>query len=146
MIKKFKKTWEKYTQGVLGTIIYVILGFLIAFGTNAVLSFALHTDTPVVAVFSESMVPNLQKGDMVVIYGTDDIKVGDIVVYDSPIMKYPIIHRVISIENGTVETKGDNNPIADPWKTPFKKIHGKAILKIPVLGWVKIIFTSIVGL
>jgi len=34
---------------------------------------------------------------------------GDIVVYDSSLYKYPIIHRVIEISSDGISTKGDNN-------------------------------------
>ena len=135
---RFWRLWEKYEEGPLGTFVYILLGFFIAFAANAVLGYALKTDTPVVAVFSESMVPTYLKGDMIVIQGTQDIKVGDIVVYDSSLYKYPIIHRVIEISSDGISTKGDNNRIADPWTTPLDKVRGKAIFRIPFLGWVKV--------
>ena len=75
---------------------------------------------------------------MIVIQGTQDVKVGDIVVYDSPLYKYPIIHRIIEVSDVGVKTKGDNNRIADPWVTPLDKVRGKAVFRIPFLGWVKV--------
>jgi len=97
-IAKAREVWDKHTQGWFGTIIYIILGFLIAFAANAALGLAFHTDTPVVAVFSDSMVPTYYKGDMIFVTGSGGIKVGDIVVYDSPVYRYPIIHRVIAFD------------------------------------------------
>ena len=144
---ELKKKWDKLTEGWIGTIIYIIIGFLIAYGFNAALGYALSTDTPVVAVFSESMVPTYQKGDMIIVIGVEDVEVGDIIVYDSPQRPYPIIHRVHEIkDNGEIITKGDNNPTIDPWTSKIDSIHGKSILKIPLLGWVKIIFTQTTGL
>ncbi len=134
LLQKFKK----FESGPYGTFFYILLGFFIAFAANVVLGYALKTDTPVVAVFSESMVPTYLKGDMIVIQGTQDVKVGDIVVYDSPLYKYPIIHRIIEVSDAGVKTKGDNNRIADPWTTPLDKVRGKAIFRIPFLGWVKV--------
>lgn len=145
MFERIKEIWDKYTQGWTGSIIYIILGFIIAYSFNAILGFALNTDTPVVAVFSESMIPVFYRGDMLIVYGTKDVKIGDIVVFDVPQKKYPIIHRVYSINNGVIETKGDHNPVKDPWIIPKHYLHGKAIIKIPLLGWVKIIFTEITG-
>ena len=139
-IKKTRlwRLWEKYEEGPLGTFVYILLGFFIAFAANGMLGYALHTDTPVVAVFSESMVPIYLKGDMIVIQGTQDVKVGDIIVYESQLYKYPIIHRVIEVSTEGVRTKGDNNSGPDPWVTPLDKVRGKAILRIPLLGWVKV--------
>jgi len=142
-----KKKWDKLTEGWKGTIIYIVLGFLIAYGFNAALGFALNTDTPVVAVFSESMVPTYNKGDMIIVVGDKNLSIGDVVVFDSPARSYPIIHRVYNItEDGKILTKGDNNRSVDPWKTDLSLVHGKSVLRIPLLGWVKIIFTKTTGL
>lgn len=143
-----RKTWDRYTEGWFGTIVYLFLGFVIAYSVNLALGYVLQTSTPVVAVFSDSMVPTFYKGDMIVVYGDKDISVGDIIVFDVPDRQYPIIHRVISISDSVIRTKGDNNSGPDPenWMTTKERIHGKAILKIPILGWVKIIFVEITGL
>jgi signal peptidase len=130
--------WDDLTEGPFGTIVYIFLGFLIALAVNEGLKPVLVTDTPVVAVFSESMLPTFEKGDMIIVQGGTQINVGDIVVYDAPSYKYPIIHRVISVSEEGITTKGDHNSAADPWVTPASKVHGKAILRIPYLGWVKV--------
>ncbi len=142
---KILKLWEKYEESPLGTFFYILLGFFIAFSANAMLGYALQTTTPVVAVFSESMVPTFLKGDMIIVEGSKDIKVGDIIVYDSPLYKYPLIHRVITVSNEGVRTKGDSNRLEDPWTTPPEKIRGKAILRIPLLGWVKVGVFELLG-
>ena len=146
---KIKKKWDKYTEGWFGVIIYLFLGFVIAYGVNSALGFALNTKTPVVAVFSDSMDPIFYKGDMVIVYGEKNIKLGDIVVFDSPTESYPIIHRVVQIKNGGIVSKGDNNAVSDEGRwgaIPFDKIYGKAFLKIPLLGWVKILFVEFTGI
>jgi len=144
--KTINERWEELTQGRFGTVVYIILGFLIALAVNEALKPILVTDTPVVAVFSESMLPSLEKGDLVVVQGGQEIKLGDIVIYDSPIYKYPIIHRVVNIVDSGVTTKGDHNSAADPWTTRLSNIHGKAILRIPYLGWVKVGAYELLGL
>src|SRR5512137_2403134 len=76
--RKGKKTlsekWDDLTEGPFGTVLYIVLGFLIALAVNEGLKPVLVTDTPVVAVFSESMVPTLEKGDLVVVRGGEEIK------------------------------------------------------------------------
>ena len=140
-----RQFWDKHTQGWFGTLVYILLGFGIAFAANAALGLAFHTDTPVVAVFSDSMVPTYYKGDMIFVNGAGNISVGDIVVYDSPVYRYPIIHRVIAFDGDKVITKGDHNAVQDPWETSPDKIHGKAMLRVPLLGWVKILFLQALG-
>jgi signal peptidase len=145
-LAELKRRWDHYTEGPAGTAIYIILGFMIALVVNEALKPALATDTPVVAVFSESMLPTFYKGDMIIVQGEPNYNVGDIVVYDSPVYKYPIIHRVIEIKPDGLVTKGDNNRAPDPWVTPESSVHGKALLRIPLLGWVKVGAYQLMGL
>ena len=146
MLAGLRKTWDKYTKGWMGSVIYLVLGFIVAYLLNTGLAVALKTDTPVVAVFSESLEPTYYKGDMIVVYGDKNVKVGDIIVFDVPDRRYPIIHRVYNITDQGINTKGDNNKAVDPWITQKTSLHGKAILKVPLLGWVKILFTQITGI
>ncbi|OVE74600.1 signal peptidase I [archaeon D22] len=98
-------------------------------------------------------------GDIMILYGTkpENLKIGDVLVFqgarENP-KAYPIIHRIIKIENtsqGLVfETKGDHNVNLINSCESFgrdcvfesdireEQILGKAIIRIPYLGWVKI--------
>ncbi|HLC50845.1 MAG TPA: signal peptidase I [archaeon] len=142
MIDKAREHWNKVKMGWIGSILYVIFGFILAIALNWFLGYALNTDTPIVAVFSESMEPVMYKGDMVVVAGFPEYKVGDIVVFDVPVRRYPIIHRIYEITNSTIKTKGDNNPGPDPWTISKEDIHGKSLVRLPLIGWIKIIFTE----
>ena len=124
------------------TLVYIVLGVVIALGINFGLGFLLHTSIPIVAVESNSMVPTFQKGDILIIQGVqkDDLKKGDIIVFagSGPV---PIVHRVIEINaDGTYQTKGDANSGQLPFELsiPHQNIYGREILIIPYLGWVKI--------
>ncbi len=93
------------------------------------------------------------KGDIMVLKGVEPkaIKIGDVLVYESSRHVNPIIHRVVKItENNGVysfETKGDNNPTADRDLVTEQQIRrtGKAILRLPFLGWIKIGFVQLFG-
>lgn len=60
-----------------------------------------------------------------------ELKVGDIVSYESEFADGLIIHRIIQTgfdEQGWYAIiKGDNNPAADPGKARFEQIHGVLI-------------------
>ncbi|MBU2589236.1 MAG: signal peptidase I [Nanoarchaeota archaeon] len=91
------------------------------------------------------------KGDIIVLKGinAENIKRGNVIVYSTNRYKYPIIHRVVNKEGElgsyTIETKGDNNTLEDPEGITEDKLIGKAIFKIPFLGWIKIMFTWMIG-
>ncbi|MBS3075749.1 S26 family signal peptidase [Candidatus Pacearchaeota archaeon] len=96
------------------------------------------------------------KGDIIIVWGRFQPKLGDIIIFkpnkesEAP---RPIIHRIIKIENGTIQTKGDHNPEqlkssnnnyrTDETSIKEEQIVGKAIFKIPYLGWFKIIVSDI---
>ena len=92
------------------------------------------------------------KGDIMILVGAKNIKIGDIIVFQSP--GEPIIHRVIKIwqdEKGDYhyQTKGDNNPVSikrpdlDETDITQDLIIGKAAVKVPLLGWIKIAFVEL---
>ena len=114
---------------------------------------------PLVVVEGNSMLPTLYSGDLVVIYKPrpQDIRMGDIVVYRSPLTGRLVIHRVIEINKCDNSycyiTKGDNNlhPDNSPVLAlepstgiPYKDVVGVVIgirkggstapLRIPYLG------------
>ncbi|MBU1976134.1 MAG: signal peptidase I [Nanoarchaeota archaeon] len=92
------------------------------------------------------------KGDIMVLFGIDskDVKIGQVIVFNAN-KEYPIIHRVIKIRNEEkiyFETKGDHNQnyINDgrlnEKAVSESQLLGKAVLRIPLLGYIKIWFTD----
>lgn len=81
----------------------------------------------------------LNKGDIVVLQGHTTPKIGDIIVFSAG-AKYPLIHRVVT-EN-PFSTKGDHNTgqLSIEKEIEKEQIIGKAIIKIPLAGWIKLIF------
>ena len=91
------------------------------------------------------------KGDIMILYRPKNLEAGDVIVYATRLMPNPIIHRVVSINSSTQEvtTKGDHNCGSDPqfeYNIPQDQILGKAIWRLPWLGWIKIGFAALVGL
>jgi len=94
------------------------------------------------------------KGDLMFIKGKkpEDIKVGDVIVFKAQ-KSYSLIHRVIKRENKTewiFQTKGDNTESQieenelDETRVYERQILGKATLRIPYIGYVKIWFTELI--
>jgi signal peptidase I len=92
------------------------------------------------------------KGDIMVLHKRSEIKVGDVIVYNIKEKPDPIIHRVIGIKEENNKkyyaTKGDNNcGIADFEKViPENAVIGKASIRVPFLGWIKIFFVGFINL
>lgn len=108
---------------------------------------ALGTSTPFFSVSSGSMVPTLNVGDFIVIKAEsfDNLKVGDIIVFNRPTDSDDmIVHRIHSIdyEDRTIKTWGDaNGGVVDPWTVTEEDVIGKYIgFKIPYLGYLAFLF------
>jgi len=125
------------------TVLYIVIGVLLAWGINQGMAFALTTDMPVVAVESNSMVPMFYKGDILVLHGMepDALRVGDVIVYSVAGRDVPIVHRIKRINaDGSFQTKGDANSgqLDFEYYVDPENVHGKVFVIIPYLGWVKI--------
>ncbi|MFH1637840.1 MAG: signal peptidase I [Candidatus Woesearchaeota archaeon] len=98
-----------------------------------------------------SLKDGFNKGDIIILLGKEpkSIKSGTVVVYSTERYAYPIIHRITksweSDNKVYFQTKGDNNPAPDPEIVTEEKILGKAVIRVPLLGWIKIIFTEMIG-
>jgi len=83
------------------------------------------------------------KGDVIFVVGDDEPEVGDVIIFNGG-ASHPLIHRVIDTD-GALGTKGDNY-ITNTGQLPAEKaisqdqIIGKAIFRVPFIGWAKLIF------
>jgi signal peptidase I len=91
-------------------------------------------------------------GDIIILRGVkpENIELGNVIVFSAS-QAYPIIHRVIEkkYEDGTIifSTKGDHNVMQTMDDIEIKQdaVIGKAVFRIPYLGWVKIGFFNLLG-
>tara|TARA_Y100000034_G_C6830955_1_gene375055 strand:- start:92 stop:751 length:660 start_codon:yes stop_codon:yes gene_type:complete len=105
--------------------------------------------------FSKYIFKNgFNKGDVIILWRANEnnINIGDVLVFQGN-KPQPIIHRVVKIweEEGEkfYQTKGDHNSNSissglGETKINEKRIYGKAKLRIPYLGWMKILFVDAV--
>lgn len=98
------------------------------------------------------------KGDIMIVWGRFTPKVGDVIIFqpnsDSSAPR-PIIHRIVKIQDNIIETKGDHNGeqlkktnngySTDETTITQEQIIGKAIFKIPYLGYLKIWMVDILS-
>lgn len=156
------------------TLYDIAWAFTVAMILRIIFGYFLGTNFPFVAVMSNSMTHDahtiqnyyvwmqnygfsrdtledfplsrgFDKGDALIIASPKNTEVGDIVVYVNPGVGYAIIHRVINVTDSGYVTKGDRNPAPDPWIVKESWIKGKSLLLIPLLGWIRVLPTEIIG-
>ncbi len=143
---------------ILFSVIILFVVFSSAFLVYFFLQFLFNSQTPIVIVISDSMKPNINRGDLLFVRGIDpeDIKngtiedqEGDIVVFDARGLwggapEEPIVHRIVhKWYNETTQkwyfyTKGDANFHIDMAIISEDRIYGVVIGGIPYVGFIKI--------
>ncbi|MDH3353151.1 MAG: signal peptidase I [Nanoarchaeota archaeon] len=83
------------------------------------------------------------KGDVIFVVEAKDIKIGDVIIFNGG-TTHPLIHRVIKTGD-YYETKGDNDKtnmvqLAQEKYISENQLVGKALFKVPFIGWAKLIF------
>ncbi len=135
-----KKTIPKK---VVKDILIVAFGVLIMWtGVQAIFG----TSNPFYVVASGSMVPALEKNDVLIVQGNkpfEEIQRGDVIVFDRPSdHNKVIVHRVVSViddDPKTLRTQGDANSASIPG-TDFpiteEEYLGEVVYAIPQIGYV----------
>ncbi|MFC1860571.1 signal peptidase I [Chloroflexota bacterium] len=121
----------KITSWLITSILIVIVGFL------AFLYFSSGYNMYIVR--SESMKPAVNMGDLIITgpantQTNQTIEPGTIITYEHA--DELVTHRVQSIDNETLVTKGDAVEDADPWPVKISNIKGIYLFKIPYVGYV----------
>lgn len=89
-------------------------------------------------VLSNSMRPTAAAGDLAVTQGVPagSIRVGDVVAFIPPNGTRTVMHRVASLDGDVITTKGDANPVADPWHVALTgPIAYRLVAVVPFVGW-----------
>ena len=134
---------------IFGGIILLYMGDLLVNSKNGDVNNPLFSTYVIV---SPSMVPTIKINDAIIIKRVDNdgYKVGDIITFKSNDINYQdlmVTHRIvnkenISYKNSKYTTKGDNNINIDPNSVQTNAIHGRVLLKIPKVGYIKEFFSN----
>jgi signal peptidase len=117
------------------TVVIVVVGVL-AVGIGILVFVAnLHFQT----VTSGSMRPTISPGDVAVtqVVPVSSLKVGDVIVFYPPgVTAEPVMHRIVSLENGLIKTRGDANNVDDSWQVTLKGTTAyRMVAVVPFIGW-----------
>lgn len=119
---------------LLDVVLASLLLTLLLLSLSGVLTFAV--------VEGRSMEPLLWTGDVVIVYKSDDIRVGDVVIYAG--RGGYVIHRVVEVRGDCFIIKGDNNPVPDGCIAK-ERITGKvlsigsSVIKVPGIGYLTLL-------
>ena len=91
-------------------------------------------------VMTGSMEPNIHISDIILVKENDNYKESDIVTYKDSSNEY-VTHRIVSVSDDIIVTKGDANNAED---SPIKEkdIIGKVIFKVSMSGFIVYLFNK----
>ena len=119
---------------------YIIAPLVVAVAF-LIFPFVLYSGNMIMVVTSDSMLPRLKPYDMIVVEkeSIDEIKVGDIIAFDSHIEGIGIVaHRAVEVfdDHGKIgiSTKGDNVDEPDGWIVHDEDLIGKVVSSTPSMG------------
>lgn len=128
-------------KGWIGTILIVVLVVCFGYGVFPI--------EPLV-IASNSMAPNIYKGDIVIIIDGDskEVKEGEVIRYKMD--GYYVVHRVKEIKednegNKIFITKGDNNDDVDLYPVKESQYAGTIKINIPYIGYPTLIVNDLLN-
>jgi signal peptidase I len=90
--------------------------------------------TTYTATVGNSMEPLFHSGDLALTRRSSSYRVGDIVLYMSPVFHRPVLHRIIAVQHGRYFFKGDHNTFVDPGYATRHELLGKLWHSAPHVG------------
>ena len=131
----YARNSSEKTSALLSIFFFLVIAFIVM---NQYVNF--------VVVTSDSMHPTIQRGDLVLVQSISKTPLaGDIIQFQNPSRRLPVLHRVEEVSEIGYKTKGDFNPLQDNWIVRDSQIQAKAItlfnylVVIPKIGEIFII-------
>lgn len=128
---------------------FLVLVVLVAAGCVTTAATGRYQARP---VLTGSMRPGLPVGGIVVTkrVPVSDLGVRDVIVFHRPDEPSElVVHRIIALRHladGSVriQTRGDNNPVRDPWKVTLRGDTAyRAVFSVPLIGYAAIWFREL---
>lgn len=129
------KIWSRLFIGV-------VAGLVVGVGAGGVILW--HQGYRVYAVQTGSMRPNYPPGDAVIVRPASVVHVGDVITFQ-PQPGLTVTHRVHAITSDGIVTKGDANRTPDLWHLKPNQLVGRAVVHIPMGGFVLFFFRQPTG-
>lgn len=123
---------NKFVNFIINVIFYPFLAVMLA-----VVLFFCCGIKPYITM-SGSMEPEIHTGSVCFVNTKAEyaeIQAGDIIAYQTSSGGL-VTHRVISVTEEGLETKGDNNDMSDGISTTSANFHGETLFSIPYAGYI----------
>lgn len=145
-----RQEWEAVKESrSFSEFYFFAIALILAFGTLQTAGTVFQTDKPVVSVVSCSMYPKYHVGDVLVVQGAEfsELEKGEVIVYSTPEMEIPVVHRVVEKHRDYLETRGDNNPSQLPFEDQVEpgQVYGTSVFRIPRVGVLKLVAMDLTG-
>ena len=131
---------------ILRYCIDIIIGMVVLLGLSITVLYFVVGWKPYI-VESCSMESAIHTGRLVFVdtkYAFSNVEVGDVISFTRVDGK-AVTHRVVSMEDDLLETKGDANKVSDGFTTNEENFIGKSIFSVPGLGYAFSFFSSTRG-
>ena len=144
------KKVNKQIKGIFRIILLVLVASLVGVGIyniNATRLAGNSLPMPLgfgaAVVLSGSMEPEFSVGDLLIVTEKESYKVGDVVVFQDDGMT--VTHRIVSITEEEIVTKGDANNSEDSPITR-EQIKGSVLFAVPFLGYLINVIKTPIGI
>lgn len=137
----------------LALVTVTLLVVAVAMGT------AWHRGYRLYVIHTGSMTPALKPGDVVFDKPSHlgdavldrpvpnaAIKPGEIVTFIADSHGSLVTHRIVSVTNGVIVTKGDANATNDPWNLTASQVVGQQITTLPRVGYLLVYLKQPLGI
>lgn len=101
----------------------------------------------VYVIHTGSMIPTYHLGDVVIDKPAGQLHRGEVITFrHSATSNVIVTHRINSIVDGNIRTKGDANPTPDAWSITSAQVKGVVAASAPRLGYVVVFFKQPAGI
>lgn len=119
----------------------ITMGLLIA----GILFFKLVPGFGFYIVKTGSMAPAINPGDVIfTVPPGNQVRPGEVITFQ-PENKVLVTHRVLSVENGQIQTRGDANQDPDGSRISLSQVMGRYLFKIPAIGQITALLHTRMG-
>lgn len=103
-----------------------------------------HAGYGLYAIRTGSMSPGMPPGDAVLVRPAAQVHPGQVITFH-PAPGATVTHRVASVNDEGIQTKGDANRTPDVWRIPQSDVVGTRVLHIPYGGYVAVFLQQPTG-